>query len=388
MVVSPSLSGSVHHFDYIDALRGYAILGVIAAHCAQVVPQWQGWGKQLVTQGQQGVQLFFVASAITLLLSWYQRADGMNAFYVRRLFRIAPMFWLGILFFSYYYGMAPRYWAPDGLNWQAVLTTVFFMHGWNPTFFNSALEGGWSIAVEMMFYLVFPILVYGIRGWKLALWAFGLALLAGNLVSNWAFINRSLLWPDISNDYLTWNLINLWFPSELPVFLVGFCVYFFTYRCQWKPPLWLINFLLFTALLAMLWLALRPDPWTILQGAISLYQAYGMTFGILAYALANQPKTNTGRNNFLVNFPIRYLGKISYSAYIWHFILMSTISGFITEMLAWIGIVMSAQQQVLFFCGFLSILLLITVIFSTLTYRFIELPMIRLGNRLIKSWKY
>jgi peptidoglycan/LPS O-acetylase OafA/YrhL len=110
-----------------------------------------------------------------------------------------------------------------------------------------------------------------------------------------------------------------------------------------------------------------------------------MTFGILAYALANQPKTNKGRNNFLVNFPIRYLGKISYSAYIWHFVLMSTISGFITETLVWIGNVMSTQQQVLFFCGFLSILLLITVILSTLTYRFIELPMIRLGNRLIKS---
>ena len=204
-------------------------------------------------------------------------------------------------------------------------------------------------------------------------------------MSNWAFINRSLLWPDISNDYLTWNLVNLWFPSELPVFLVGFCVYFFTYRCQWKPPLWVTNFLLFTALVAMLWLALRPDPWTILHGAISLYQAYGMTFGILAYALANQPKTNKGRNNFLVNFPIRYLGKISYSAYIWHFVLMSTISGFITETLVWIGNVMSTQQQVLFFCGFLSILLLITVILSTLTYRFIELPMIRLGNRLIKS---
>src|SRR5260370_35842280 len=93
---------------YIDAVRGYAILAVIAVHASQCAPGL-GWPlRPLVDQGARGVQLFYVASALTLCFSWYGRADGAGPFYILRLFRIAPMCWLAIIFFLSIYGFAPR----------------------------------------------------------------------------------------------------------------------------------------------------------------------------------------------------------------------------------------------------------------------------------------
>ena len=41
--------------------------------------------RTLADQGARGVQLFFVASAITLCMSWEARRDGAIPFYIRRL---------------------------------------------------------------------------------------------------------------------------------------------------------------------------------------------------------------------------------------------------------------------------------------------------------------
>lgn len=105
-----------NHFGFIDALRGYAILLVMAVHSSQISTAWIGTGKQIVDQGARGVQLFFVASALTLIMSWQTRRDGVLAFYARRFFRIAPMFWLGIVFFVWLDGFGPRYFAPNGIS--------------------------------------------------------------------------------------------------------------------------------------------------------------------------------------------------------------------------------------------------------------------------------
>jgi peptidoglycan/LPS O-acetylase OafA/YrhL len=92
-------STDIRHLDYIDALRGYAILAVIALHSATLIPSLEWPFHLLAAQGARGVQLFFVVSALTLTLSWHSRAEGAGAFYVRRVFRIVPMFWVAIAFY-------------------------------------------------------------------------------------------------------------------------------------------------------------------------------------------------------------------------------------------------------------------------------------------------
>lgn len=64
---------STNRFDYIDALRGVAILMVIAVHSSQSVTNLPALVSKVASYGQMGVQLFFVLSAITLCYSIDQK---------------------------------------------------------------------------------------------------------------------------------------------------------------------------------------------------------------------------------------------------------------------------------------------------------------------------
>ncbi len=71
---------TVHRYAYIDALRGYAILGVISVHTSGTVPHFGGPLRELASYGQYGVHLFFIISAVTLAMSWDARSDGIYPF--------------------------------------------------------------------------------------------------------------------------------------------------------------------------------------------------------------------------------------------------------------------------------------------------------------------
>src|SRR5262249_1766145 len=51
--------GGMKRLAYIDALRGYAILGVMVVHSAQLIPDLSAPWRALTNQGARGVQLFF-----------------------------------------------------------------------------------------------------------------------------------------------------------------------------------------------------------------------------------------------------------------------------------------------------------------------------------------
>jgi peptidoglycan/LPS O-acetylase OafA/YrhL len=102
---------SSSRFDYIDALRGWAILAVIFAHAATMAPI-QGSLRRFADNGFMGVHLFFVISAFTIfhMLSKHaeQESKPIRNFFIRRLFRIAPVYWFGIIFYIVVWGLLPR----------------------------------------------------------------------------------------------------------------------------------------------------------------------------------------------------------------------------------------------------------------------------------------
>src|SRR5579859_6173039 len=92
-------------FAYIDCVRGYAVVLVITCHVTGAFAQLPYPVHRLTTLGWHGVQLFFLASAVTLLMSWHHdqarfgRAQ-VAPFFIRRFFRIAPAYYAAAAFYA------------------------------------------------------------------------------------------------------------------------------------------------------------------------------------------------------------------------------------------------------------------------------------------------
>lgn len=146
------MSSRIRHYDFIDSLRAIAILGVIAVHTAQWAQPNSELLRRATAEGARGVQLFFVASAMTIFMSMKSRSALESApvrnYFIRRFLRIAPLFYFGIVLWLLLDGFAPRYWAPNGIDGYTVLLTATFLHGFHPETITSLVPGGWSIAVR------------------------------------------------------------------------------------------------------------------------------------------------------------------------------------------------------------------------------------------------
>ncbi len=81
------LTSASPRYEFLDALRGYAILGVISYHCAYF-SGWNSHGLEFAEAGAFGVQLFFMVSAFTIFMTLERGLSRESAlvrsFYVRR----------------------------------------------------------------------------------------------------------------------------------------------------------------------------------------------------------------------------------------------------------------------------------------------------------------
>lgn len=356
-------------YPYLSALRGWAIFGVILVHVSQAVPDLPHQLRLLADQGARGVQLFFVVSALTLMLSWHRRHDGVLPFYIRRLFRIAPVFWLAIAGFLLLDGFGPRYWAPHGIDWRHVLATLTFQHGWHPATITSVVPGGWTIAVEMTFYAMFPIIASVSRRWWHAALLFVLSLLVFRFASMDTYV-----WPGFEPAYLAANFRFLWIFSQLPVFLIGVALFFVVpYSAKWSRPAGAL--LAITAIVVTFFLPFVQEllPLSVVQSRW-VHIAYGLTFGFLIVGLS------TSWNGPLVNPILCWIGDRSYSAYLWHFALIGLAS---RAGLFNLSHLHPLVQFVVYFGGIASL----TMLCSAITYALFEEPAIRLGRAILTTAK-
>ena len=145
-----------------DLLRGMAILCVIGVHTVQTFPTQFNCFDRILELGRFGVQLFFFVSALTMCYMWSLRngeAHQVGKFYIRRFLRIAPLFWIAIPAYLWFNRVDGNYWIHESISLHQIILTATFLHGFLPDSINSIVPGGWSIAVEMTFYLIFPLLI-------------------------------------------------------------------------------------------------------------------------------------------------------------------------------------------------------------------------------------
>jgi peptidoglycan/LPS O-acetylase OafA/YrhL len=352
-------------YAYIDALRGYAILMVIAVHTSQAFPGLPKALATILSQGARGVQLFFVTSALTLSMSWVARNESATDFYTRRLFRIAPMFWLAIPFFVWLDGTGPSIYAPDGIGIRHIAMTAMFVHGFWPDTITSVVPGGWSVANEVIFYAMLPAIVPALlkASWRSVIIVAVAAVVGGAQLSR-LFEGFSYLRPT-SAQGVAGIYFSLWFARQLPCFIFGILLFRFSAERHSVPD----KIARRVCILAIALMLLIP----FLEGVkyalpLGLATTYGIVFSLFALSLMYW------RNSPLIGAAIVWIGKISYSAYFVHF-----------AVLHYLPPVNPAGLPSADFAIMYAVVVTSTVLISSATYLLIERPIIRFGNALISA---
>lgn len=180
----------------IDGWRAVAAAMVLVAHFFPQHAPPNTW-TQL---GENGVIIFFIISGYlisTILFAAKERVekhalrkrDGLRRFYIRRVLRIAPIYYGSILAMCAIGSQPVR----DGVWWHVTYTTNFgqVFRGLD---FKNAVHF-WTLAVEEQFYVVWPLIVLAVPrerlGTMLRAVFFGSAavlLLAGACGASWGLL--------------------------------------------------------------------------------------------------------------------------------------------------------------------------------------------------------
>ncbi|MBO1080779.1 acyltransferase family protein [Roseomonas haemaphysalidis] len=364
------------HFAYIDCLRGYAVLLVIGCHLVYSFPELPNPVRRLMVTGWFGVQLFFLASSLTLLMSWHSelRRNGrvsLRAFALRRFWRIAPAYYAAGLL---YYLVQPPALGFDGLQ---VLRTAIFVNAWHPAWLTVpeawyVVPGGWSISVEFAFYAVFPLfaaLVTSLgRAWLALLACLGIGVVA-NLMAEQAFAGSYA--PAAIENFLFF-----WFPNQLSIFALG-GVLFFTLRNQPRLMGWVERHstaLALGAIVAFCLIAYLPWLGKYLGAMPWLPAGHVASLPLAVFALAL-----SRHRGLLVNRAAAAMGAVSFSAYLLHFAVLHVVG-----LLPGLFMTRSAGVAAIAAYGLSFVACVaLTFLLSKLSYHLIEQPGVALGKRLI-----
>jgi exopolysaccharide production protein ExoZ len=281
----------------LDACRGIAILMVVCFHVV-LIYNHPTWVIPLAGLGFLGVQLFFLVSAVSMCYMWEQRRNESARplkFYIRRAARIAPLFWFAIVFYTLLYGTGPRPDAWNGIGPVDVILTALFLHPFSPSAINSVVPGGWSIGIEMGFYLIFPLLA-ALQPKRLLMFAFAAFVLLGILGTSIAERFGS---GGHYSEFLYYSML-----TQLPIFPIGMFIYAITLgeeKIEWLPTIVLVMLWLVTAFVAkyIFGLTSRPYMW--------------IEIGILAAIVWCGLRWSIGQR------VLAYIGRLSYSMYLFHF---------------------------------------------------------------------
>jgi len=352
---------------FIDALRGLAALYVVICHVGFIptppltLPELE---KNFVYGGHTGVILFFLVSSFTLSLSSELRQHENNhlvRFYIRRLFRILPLFYASLLL------ACLRDYVLHGFIHEPSAIFSSLIGVFQPGKIDGMVWASWTLGIELTFYLVFPFVFTLANNLKRALIFLGATIAIDFVFSK--FIMASLP-ADIHNSSIRFTFFH-----NLPFFLFGIVFYFL---CQKKivssrggrPIGYLVTYI--ALLLFAVLIVWKPESYTALAGGG--HYLVTATMVLLMLGLVYHP------TSFVVNPATRFLGKISYSLYLIHpplvFVLIPAFRTIYAR---------NMPSNLAFFLS-LSLTLTVLVPISMLSYSFIEVPGIKLGSRLIKRY--
>lgn len=247
------------------------------------------------------------------------------------------------------------------MEWWHYILTFLFLNGWHPEAINAIVPLGWSIAIETTFYLVIPFLYKKVKKLASAVYLIVISLLLQAILVT--FYKPILM--NYATGYIVQAYFYLWFFAQLPVFGLGILAYLIIKEQPERNDYLGSAFLLLSLFMYAAFLQIH----TYLD-LIPPHLFYGLVFTVLIFGLYFHP------TKLLVNPFTKWIGKISYSLYLVHFIFLPYLHSWID-----LGIFGKTVQFLLYFI----LLLVISSSISYITYQFIELPSMKLGQKIIQK---
>jgi peptidoglycan/LPS O-acetylase OafA/YrhL len=365
--MSSSLQSDIRHPE-LDGLRGLAILLVLIWHYSRFLnPDPSNKFIRLTNITWSGVDLFFVLSGFLIggiLLDHRLSGNLFRVFYLRRAFRILPLYFLVLL--SYIACLLLRMDIPYLFTghipiWSYATFLQNFTISWyalNPAYMGAS----WSLAVEEQFYLLFPLVVYFTPPRKLV-FVLVAALLTAPLL-------RIVLYHWFSKDhFLAFYML---MPCRMDALSIGvLCA--MAYRSAYFSRLFKenIGWLRPVVATSFVFLVYGIDP--IFSSKLMIFGGYTVLALLYGFLLLDSILGPEGLLKRLTNLSwLRSLGKIAFSVYLFHLAVVGFAFFFV------LGIEPGLSSLIEVFVAILAVL--ITLVLGWISWVFFERYFIAMGQ--------
>ncbi len=362
------------YFPNLNGLRFIAAFLVIIHHIEQIksaskIASYWGITPFIGIIGNLGVVLFFVLSGflITYLLlaeEYSFKTISIKKFYIRRILRIWPLYFLIIIFAFFILPNITLFTLPafgkeviySNLWLKLFLYAIFFpnlvlaLYGIVPYASHT-----WSIGTEEQYYLVWPVILKYFKKFRIILMLF--IIMAYLLIAIFLSTHYSDFIPHKNIVKAFWSTFNL------DCMAIGGIFAILLFQKSKSLKLLQNNMLFYATICVVVFLMLKGVYIPYIH-----YEFYAVLFGIIILNFATNDKIKITLENRLLN----YFGNISYGLYMYHPIA-------IVLALA-LGISIGYTTNWLIY----PLSIIFTLIISAVSYKYFESPFLKLKKNFSK----
>ncbi len=363
------------YFPNLNGIRFIAALAVIIHHIEQIKSFFQYdnyWDNPYIRIiGKLGVILFFVLSGflITYLLLTEKKLGGISikSFYIRRILRIWPLYYLIVLLGLFVFPHINFLFIAESHRTDAIqdhfMTKVALFVFFLP---NLALSGfapvpyiaqTWSVGVEEQFYLIWPLLIKKIKNTLGVL----LGVIAFYLGIKFILITINAHSGIFDHNKILHGLFGFWDEFNIDCMAIGGIAAYVLFHKKEKVLSFLFNIYTQIGIYVLLICAIAFKFYI----RDLIFECYSVLFAIIILNLAANPKTILKLENRVFS----YLGKISYGLYMYHYVMVACA----IKLLDAFG----TRNNILIF----SLSIAFTILISSLSYEFFEKKFLKLKKR-------
>ncbi len=332
--VSSSASTGVRYMPGLDGIRALAVLSVMAYH----------GGLSFLPAGFFGVDAFFVLSGFlitTLLVSEWDSSKGiaLARFWARRARRLLPALLVVLVFVVLYARFVAAPGTYPGLRFDGI-SALFYSANWrfivsNQNYFVangpvSPLLHTWSLAIEEQFYIVWPLVVLGVMRLGRKVPGRGLkALLAVSVLGAAASaLEMAVLFNPAANPTREYFGTD----THAQCLLVGAALAcaLTLWRRGGGPEASSARGRLALSLAGLLGVGVCAWAWSQWHyGQAVVFRGGFLVVSVAVAAVILCTVVHPGAlvSRALASAPLRFLGRISYGMYLWHFPLDIALTG-------------------------------------------------------------